>query len=76
MENHGGNHGLGRWQHPDCTAETQSGAGGVRTSPYLSVGGVKMAPDFSLQRVLATEERSGHYLRAAHMDQSILGLGP
>ena len=48
----------------------------VRASPHFSVGGVKMAPDFSLQRVLETEERSGHYLRAAHMDQSILGLGP
>ena len=34
-------------------------------SPHFSPGGMIMAQDFSLQRVLATEERSGHYGRGS-----------
>ncbi len=35
------------------------------TSPHFSPGGMIMAQDFSLQGVLATEERSGHYARGS-----------
>ena len=36
-----------------------------QASPHFSPGGVTMAQDFSLQRVLVTEERSGHYGRGS-----------
>ena len=38
---------------------------GMAPSPHFSPGGVTMAPDFFLQRVLATEERSRHYARGS-----------
>jgi hypothetical protein len=34
-------------------------------SPHFSPGGMIMAQNFSLQRVLATEERSGHFARGS-----------
>ena len=34
-------------------------------NPPFSPGGVTMAPDVFLQRVLASEERSGHYVRGS-----------
>ena len=34
-------------------------------SPHFSPGGVMMAQEFFPQRVLASEERSGHYVRAS-----------
>ena len=34
-------------------------------NPHFLPGGAIMAPDFRLQRVLATEERSGHYVRGS-----------
>ena len=34
-------------------------------NPHFYPGGAIMAPDFRLQRVLATEERSGHYVRGS-----------
>ena len=37
----------------------------IRASPYFSPGGVIMAQEFSPQRVLVTEERSGHYGRGS-----------
>ena len=40
-----------------AAAETSS-----TISPHFSPGGAIMAQDFSLQRVLATEERSGFYV--------------
>ena len=35
------------------------------SSPHFSPGGVMMAQEFFPQRVLASEERSGHYVRAS-----------
>ena len=35
------------------------------TSPHFSPGDAIMAQDFRFQRVLVTEERSGHYVRGS-----------
>ena len=40
-------------------------AAALRASPHFSPGGMIMAQDFFLQRVLATEERSGFYGRGS-----------
>jgi hypothetical protein len=46
---------------PSFMAFSPSQGFGLRASPHFSPGGTIMAQDFSLQRVLATEERSGIY---------------
>ena len=43
----------------------RNGGGPASSSPHFSPGGMIMAQDFSLQRVLATEARSGHYARGS-----------
>ena len=47
---------------------------GTTPSPHFSPGGVIMAQAFFPQRVLGSEERSGHYGRAS-MD-ALRGKGP
>ena len=65
MENHGGNHGLGRWQHPDCTAETQSGAGGCGRARISHRGGWASAGKVFVFGILQRYfgEPSGYRLR-------------
>ena len=50
----------------DSIVAGKTAAKGSRlVNPSFSPGGVTMAPDVFLQRVLASEERSGHYVRGS-----------
>ena len=56
---------LGVTPLPSYGTQLQGGSPRWLTSPHFSPGGMIMAQEFSLQRVLATEERSGHYARGS-----------